>query len=128
MASRSQVATMLAEDFTADRASAVERTAAWLFTTGRQRQIPYLVNDVARVLSENGYVYAKVFVARDISTEAKSAIVSYVKQACNASEVEIEIIVQPDLIGGVIIETPFGSIDNSVKTKLAQFVEGVINE
>jgi F0F1-type ATP synthase delta subunit len=52
-------------------------------------------------------------------------IEEFVTELTGAKHLELELKVDPSLIGGAIIETPDASMDLSVKTKLARYVEGV---
>ena len=130
MASRSQVAEVLAGRITdgsaEERATAVKQAAAWLVSTGRGRQVGYLARDVAAVLERRGYALVRVITARELSSEARREIESYIKSLTGAEKLELVTEVDPSLVGGVVIETPSARLDASVKQKLQKFVEGVI--
>jgi F0F1-type ATP synthase delta subunit len=127
MASRMQVATYVADQLRTDRAGALRKAAAWLVGKGRTRQAPYLVRDVAQVLVARGYVHAIVTTARPLGAVGRDHVEQFIKNATGARELELELAVDPDLIGGVKIETPGQALDASVKTKLARYVEGAIH-
>jgi F0F1-type ATP synthase delta subunit len=99
--------------------------AAWLKQSGRERQVNYLVKDVVYELAKGDYVFAKVTTARDVSAATKSEVESYIVKQTGAKTVECQFSIDPSLIGGAVIETPHGVIDDSVKSKLLQIVEGV---
>lgn len=126
MASRLQVAQHLSDHLGSGRRDAVRSAAAWLVSTGRQRQAEYLAKDVAALLAARGHVLVNVTTARPVSRDARQSIDAYVRQATGAQELELNLIVDPALIGGVVIETPQAVLDASVRTKLARYVEGVI--
>ncbi len=125
MISRAQVATHVANALTSDRSGAMESAAAWLVSTGRQRQAGYLARDVAKVMAGRGYVSAKITTARQMSDETRSKIEAFIKEATGATELELDTSVDPALIGGARIETPDAHLDTTVRTKLATFVQGV---
>lgn len=127
MASRMQVASYVAGKLTTDRAQAVRAAAAWLSAHGHSRQAPYLARDVAQVLSESGYLLARVTTARPLSDEGRKYVEQFLKDQVGARELELEITLDPSLIGGITIETPGLALDASVRTKLARYVEGVRN-
>lgn len=125
MASRAQVASWLADKLPDERAAAVETAASWLVASRRVGQANYLARDVARELAFRGYVYARVTSARPLGHEAQSRIREFITEATQARQLELDIEVDPRLVGGVRIETPDAELDASVRTKLEQFVEGV---
>jgi len=125
MASRVQVATHVADALSTDRAGALKSAAAWLVSTGRERQAGYLARDVAKVLAGRGYVSAQVTTARRMPAETQGQIEKFIKGATGAKELELTTQVDPTIIGGAHIETPDGFLDATVRTKLAKFVQGV---
>lgn len=127
MASRLQVAQHLADHLAEGRAKAVQSAAAWLVSTGRARQAGYLANDVATLVAAQGHVLVNVTTARKLSHSAQAKIEAYVRELTKAGQLELNLTVDPALIGGTVIETPNAILDASVRTKLAKFVEGVIH-
>ncbi len=125
MASRAQVAAHVASSLTSDRNGAMKSAAAWLVSTGRQRQAGYLARDVAKVLASRGYVSARVTTARPMSDETQGRIEKFIREATGAKELELDTAVDPAIIGGAQIETPDAHLDATVRTKLATFVQGV---
>jgi F-type H+-transporting ATPase subunit delta len=124
MASRMQVASYVADRLQSDRAGALRSAAAWLADKGQPRQARYLARDVAQVLTTRGYVWAQVTTARPLSTEARREVEGFIKKATGARELELETALDPDMIGGIKIETPGQALDASIQTKLARYVEG----
>lgn len=126
MASRLQVAQHLANHLNTGRSEAVRSAAAWLVSSGKGRQADYLAQDVAAILAGRGHVLVNVTTARPLSAAARNNIETYVRELTKAQELEVNLEVNPDLIGGVLIETPNAVLDATVRTKLAKYVEGVI--
>ena len=129
MKSRSKVAQFAADALmqqTIPRDELVTMLAAWLKDTKSSRQSSYLVQDIAKKLADNGYVYITVTSAYPLTDTSRDAIIDFVRQQY-ASEITVEIneIIAPKLIGGVKIDTPIGSLDASVKRKLIQIIKGV---
>ena len=125
MTSRAKVADYVADQLREHRHKAITAAAAWLVENGRSRQAEYLARDVAAVLAERGYVYAKVTTARPLTHHARDEVALFIRKATGAKELELETRVDASLIGGAIIETPGAELDSSVRTRLARFVEGV---
>lgn len=118
-----QVATTLMSG--GNREQTINEAAAWLVAHGKSRQAAYLAKDVAQALAEKGYVFAEITTARPISGEAKQLIEAYIRKTVQADQVECEYKTDKKLIGGVLISTPYGTLDASVKAALATIIEGV---
>jgi F0F1-type ATP synthase delta subunit len=128
MASRAQVATMVADKLKSGRREAVREAAAWLVDTGRERQAGYLARDVASLLADRGYVLVKVTSARRLDHAALTAIEKFVREATAAKHLEVIQEIDTALVGGVRVELPGAALDASVSSKLARLVEGASNE
>jgi F-type H+-transporting ATPase subunit delta len=125
MATRTQVAEYLAAGLKAKRTETVRAAAAWLVTTGRTRQANYLTRDAAAALTRDGYLLARVTTARPLTAAARSAIETFLKRETSATEIELELIINPAVLGGTRIETPTAELDGTIKAKLATLLEGV---
>ncbi len=121
---RGQVADYVAAALPERRAEAVAAAAAWLVDTGRGRQAGYLARDVAAELARRGYVLVRVTTARPLGEAARAEVEEFVRSATGARELEVETLEDPEVVGGVRIETPTGVLDGTVKTRLAKFVQG----
>ena len=122
---RMEVARYVAENLKNGRSLAVDQAAAWLVSTGKTRQSRYLVRDVAAIIARTGHVFVIVTTARPMSIEARRSIEAFVKTATGAHAVELQMEVDPMVVGGVRIETPTAVLDSTVHTKLANLVEGM---
>lgn len=120
-----QVAEYVAVRLSADRAQVINEAAAWLVARGEARQAGYLAKDVARVLSQSGYLFAEVTTARPLNVAAKADIESYLKVQTGATTVELAESINPRVIGGVRIETPTAILEGTVHNKLVNLVEGM---
>lgn len=125
MASRMQVATYLADRLADGRTEAVQAAAAWLVAGGRGREARYLARDAAVALAERGHVLAQVITARPMDPAAVKTVEDFIKQTTGATELELDLSVDPALIGGIKIELPAATLDASVQAKLDKFVEGM---
>jgi F0F1-type ATP synthase delta subunit len=125
MASRSQVAEYVARQLPGNRTQVLREAASWLIDTGRAHQAKYLAGDVAKVMKSRGYVYAVITSAHPLSATARESVEQFIKEQTGAGELELEEIIKPDILGGVLIELPDSLLDATIKTKLAKFVQGV---
>jgi len=124
VASRGQVAAFVARELRQGRTEALKQAAAWLHDTGRVRQAKYLAEDVAAAVAREGYVFARITTARELSEDARAAIESYIKSQTGAETLELEMAVDRDIIGGVRVEIPGAELDATVRRKLARFATG----
>ncbi len=124
MASRAQVAAYVAGQLPDGRAAALKQAAAWLQDTGRARQATYLVRDVAAAVAREGYVTARITTARPLAPGAQAEIEQYIKGQTGAKQLELEMVVDRDVIGGVRVEVPGAELDATVRRKLDRFVQG----
>lgn len=129
MATRTQVAQYVASNIKsgniADRQKAIKIAANWLKKSGKSRQSEYLVRDITVELEKSGYLYVIVTSARQLEEKTVDYLKQYLKNIYNVNNLELDIRIDQDLIGGLKIETPVGTLDNSVKARLAKIVEGV---
>jgi F-type H+-transporting ATPase subunit delta len=122
-----QVAAYVADHLSDNRQGALRSAAAWLADKGHAREARYLARDIAQVMSSRGYVLVRITTARPLGAEARAEVERFIKEATGARELELEASVDPDMIGGIKIETPGQALDASVRTKLARYVEGASN-
>jgi len=129
MASRSTVARYIADTLSsndsAKRQKAITEAAAWLKTSGKSRQASYLAKDIEAALADNGYLFVTFTTARPVNDATRKLLKDYIVERTQAKTVECEFKVDAKLIGGVLITTPYGSLDASVQARLIKIVEGV---
>jgi F-type H+-transporting ATPase subunit delta len=121
--SRTALARFLISQPASQRPHHIKQAAAWLVSTGQARRTPELVNEVARLQAEQGHLWASVTTARPLSAESTKQIEKFLKRTTGASTLEIETKVNPDLIGGALIETASQQLDSTIATKLRQFIQ-----
>jgi F0F1-type ATP synthase delta subunit len=124
MTARVDVAEYLAEGLRTGRQAAIDRAAAWLVETGQTRQAGYLARDVAQALATTGYVLVRLVTARPISPATRQQVEAFLKGQTGATTLELVEIIDPQVIGGMRVETPDAVLDETIKTKLAKLVEG----
>lgn len=125
MATRMQIARHIAHGLSGDRQKAITEAAVWLSAKGKARQASYLAKDVAWVLEQEGYVFARVTVAKPLTAATEAEITAYIKKSSNAREVELEVLVDQSVIGGVRIDTPSSTLDETVKSRLQALIREV---
>lgn len=129
MRSRASVARYAAAallDGSVDRETLVYQLAAWLKDSKNGRQTTYLVEDIAKMLAEHGYIYVTVTTAHAMTEQTKNNVIAFLTNYYGSkSKFELCEIIQPAIIGGVRIDTPHGSFDATVKRKVIQIIKGV---
>lgn len=124
MTTRTAVARYVATRLPFDRPAALTSAAAWLVAQGRQRQVEYLARDIARELATQGYLWVRVTAARPLTAAVRRQLEATLKAETGAQALEIEAVIDPALIGGIMIETPEAVLDASVRRRLALLIEG----
>lgn len=95
-------------------AAALQEIAAYLIESRRLREAELMVRAIEDELAARGTVIAHVTTARPLPDELQNAITKLV----GAKEISLVETVDPDLIGGVRIETPGKLLDATIKRKL----------
>jgi F0F1-type ATP synthase delta subunit len=88
--------------------------AAYLVLTKRTREAELVVRAVEDTLAERGSVIARVTTAHPLDATLRREI----EQLVDAKTVHLYEIVDPEVIGGVRIETPGAFLDATLKRKL----------
>ena len=100
-----------------------ERLVAELQYSGRRREAHLLVDDIYATLESRGILSrADVSSAHPMNSALKSKVERFIKAFTGANEVQIHENTDKELIGGLKIETPGFSWDNTVKTRLKKLV------
>lgn len=102
----------------ADRGKLLQELAAYLVVHKQVAQLDMVIADIARNLAEMGTVKATVTVAHPLSDELKRAVEAYVARIERADIVQIDEVVEPAQLGGIVIETPRKRFDASVLAQL----------
>ena len=96
-------------------------TAAYLMAHNMDGDVDLVLNDIARELyRQSGHLIVDVTSARKLSDHTREELTRMLKEATNASHVEIAEKINPELLGGLIARTPDAILDASVRTKLKQ--------
>lgn len=123
--SRRQVATYVADATSGNRRQRVRQAAAWLVSTHNGDQIDHFTHEVASILAARGQVAATVTSARPLSSAALARVKAHIKSSLKAQTVELQSVVDPTLVGGIIIQTPDAELDATVRRDLQTFLMGV---
>lgn len=96
-------------------------TAKFLGLLAQNRRLfalPAMIQAFKKMLADRrGEMTAQVWSARALSPEQQSALAETIKRA-HGAKVTMEIKVDPDLIGGLIVKVGSRMIDSSIRTKL----------
>ncbi len=95
-------------------AAALREIAAYLVDARRLREADLVVRSIEDEFAARGIVIARVATAHPLTAELEAAVAAIV----DAKEVHIAANVEPELIGGVRIETPGKLLDATIKRKL----------
>ena len=103
-----------AADSKSGLSAALRDVAAYLIDSRRLREVDLVVRAIEDEFAERGVVVARVATARPLTAELKAAVEAII----GAKEIHMLESVEPELIGGVRIETPGNLLDATIKRKL----------
>lgn len=96
-------------------------TAKFLGLLAQNRRLfalPVMIQAFKKMLADRrGEMTAQVWSARALSAEQQSALAETIKRA-HGAKVTMEVKVDPDLIGGLVVKVGSRMIDSSIRTKL----------
>jgi F-type H+-transporting ATPase subunit delta len=97
----------------------MQTAAAYLMDHNRIGETDLLINDIAHELHEQvGLLSVEVTSALTLSPEARTNLISFMKNATSATTINIHESVDASLVGGIVARTPDAELDVSVKSKL----------
>jgi F0F1-type ATP synthase delta subunit len=107
------------------RQDMIFKVSAWLKANGRSRQVNYMAKDIAKALSDKGYTLVTITTARPIAESTIDAIKKYLSAKFgHDNKFEIIQFIDPKVVGGVLIDTPNGILDLTIKNKLKLIIRG----
>jgi F0F1-type ATP synthase delta subunit len=99
--------------------------AAYLIDHKAANQADMVLSDISMALQEaTGHVSAEVVSAFAIGSENRRMIEEYLKAATKATSVEMTVVEDKSLMGGVVLKTPGHEYDASVRRKLNLLARG----
>lgn len=120
---RTSLARFLTSQPISKRPAVIRQAAAWLISTGQTRRAGELAMEVARLQAEEGHLWARVTTARPLEQASRRQVESYLQHRTGCRELELELVVDPRLIGGLRIETADQALDATVQTKLRRLIQ-----
>ena len=107
---------------TKDYKALVREVAAYLLHEKHTDQLASLMRDVLRIRADRGVVEATAVSAHTLSQDVIDDIKDVVKQEFpDAKQIVVSTRIEPDLVGGVLLELPDEQLDLTVRRKLATF-------
>jgi F-type H+-transporting ATPase subunit delta len=114
----------IVEDLLGGRASALTTGLVSLVVlTGRTRELSAMVNELLELCAARGEkVVAEVHSAVELTDDQKSRLAAALKQS-TGKDVDIVVVVDPSVIGGIVTQIGDTVIDGSVRQRLSQLRE-----
>lgn len=97
----------------------IDEVAAYLIETRRTREAELVVRTILDELATHGTVVATVTTAQQLKDSVRKQLIGTI----DADTVHMREVIDPGVIGGVIIETPGSKLDASIRHKLARLRE-----
>jgi F-type H+-transporting ATPase subunit delta len=114
------------EDILGSRASDVTTgLASMVVATGRGRELPDIVDELLKLsAAEDGRQVAEVRSAVELTEEQQERLAAAL-QAATGREVDVRVIVDPTVIGGLVVRVGDQVIDGTVRHRLSQLRESL---
>ena len=94
---------------------------------GRTGQLEEIARELERLIARHeGVVHAELTTAVELSDEEAAKVVEQIEQA-SGRRVEARRVVDPDIIGGIVVQAGSVRADASVRGRLDQLREDLIN-
>ncbi len=116
--SRRQLAVHAAKSLAQGDKSVIDRLAAYLVDSGRTKELPLIVSDIEKALEGEGLLLARVSSARPLDNEQEATIKQLLQTRHGLKEIQLEKHVDPDLLGGVVIQSAKDEFDGSLKRSI----------
>lgn len=118
--SRSKLARYVAAEILDGKGlQAIRELAAYLVETGRTREADLVVRAIYEQLENEGVIVAEATVAHD----ADSSLADEIKAMLGARQLELAVNVQPEVLGGVRVQTPSRLLDSTFTRRLSSLRE-----
>lgn len=99
-------------------AQVVSSLAAYIVENRLKNELDLILADIATNLARLGHVEAAVTTAHPLDPSLKKDVLDYISKMEDAMDITLNEVVDPAILGGIIIETPRKRYDASVATKL----------
>lgn len=116
--SRRQLALYGAQALLEGNEHVVGQLAAYLISTRRTKEVSLLVKDIEMALADKGTLVARVKSAHELEPAAKTAIETLLKDRYQAKDITLLSDIEPDLLGGVLIESAGDEYDGSLQRSI----------
>ena len=95
-------------------ATVLDEVAAYLLETGRVREQTLIVRAIEDALARMGDVVANVTTAHPLDADQRAEV----EKLIGAHDVHLREVINPDVLGGVRIETPGAKLDATLQRKI----------
>lgn len=95
-------------------AAVLDEVGAYLIESGRVREQTLLVRAIEGALAERGVIVGDVTTARPLDAQQRAQV----EELIGAREVHLREIVDPAVLGGVLVETPGAKLDGTLQRKI----------
>lgn len=115
--SRTKLAVYIADEIDRGRgARAVQQLAAYIVETRRIAEVELITRSIYEVLEARGHIVADVTTAEAIDVQLQTQIA----ELLGADQLEVRTHIDPDVLGGIRIDTPTRQLDATMARRLIQ--------
>lgn len=118
--SRRQLASHVVDRLVSGDRSVVRELAAYIVDERMTRELDLIIDEIEHEFVSRGRVVADVTSAYALDETSRRELTQFIAEATGAKSVELREDTAPELIGGVVIETPGKYFDGSLASQLNQ--------
>lgn len=100
------------------RQKVIRQLAGYLVESRRTNELELIVRDVDYNLSLKGITSATITSAFDLTVETKKAITQFIAHHTKSTQISLESLIDPAVIGGVKISLPGRELDQTIAHQL----------
>ena len=126
--SRRKLAAHAAGELSRGNMAVLSELAAFLIESRRTHEADLLAHDIETELAHRGTVVATVASAQPLTDVTRQEVTSVITRRYKDATVHLNEIIDPSLIGGVVIRTPQEEMDASIKSALSRLKASNIKE
>ncbi|MCA9341039.1 F0F1 ATP synthase subunit delta [Candidatus Saccharibacteria bacterium] len=116
--SRRKIAEFLVTEIEAGRDDVIAKTAAYLVSESRTKELPLLVRDIQKISADHGVVVAEIVSARHLSDKIVDSLLTELAKIIGVESVTANLSVDESVLGGVLVQIPGAELDATVAGKI----------
>lgn len=115
---RRQLASYAAKALIAKNSQIIPQLAAYLYESGRAKEVDLLIRDIDSALNSNGYISAEISSHYKLDDNLRTELKTLLSKRYNSENINISESIDSGLLGGIKIKTADEEFDGSLRRKI----------